>query len=200
MHFHFTLTPALDLMLSVICMYYGLRLVQRGIDMMAVGYLMISGAAFTGVFHLGGLMEFRWIHDFLSAMSQLVGTVAIGLGILAAVMRQRDQRYGAYSLAVFGPVAMYYFYEIERGPLVGLSIWAGTVFLTGWLSLAWQLILAKKLRYVVIGFAALAIAACGALMEGRISPISLLHPVDYLHIALMIALTTIYHVVTLSRE
>lgn len=119
-----TLTPILDLLLSLVSLYCAMRLLRGGYDMIAVGYMTVAAAAFIGFFDLGGMERFRWIHDFLTAVSRLTGTLAMGLGVIALLAGQRDQRYGGYILAVFGPVITYYFYVLFRGPLEGLYLWA----------------------------------------------------------------------------
>ena len=191
-----TLSPVLDLLLSLVCMYYGWRLLRGGHDLLGVGYLMIAPAAFIGFFDMSGMTEFRWIHDFLSAISRLMGTLAMGLGVVALLMGQRGQRYAAYALPVFGPAATYYFYEINKGPLEGLYIWSGSIFLIAMLALAVMLWRRGDTKYAVLSISAILLTAYVGLFLNTVPKSLPLRPVDILHISLALSYTAIYYSVT----
>jgi hypothetical protein len=77
----------------------------------------------------------------MSAVARLIGTLAMGLGVIAILTGQREQRYAGYALTIFGPTVTFYFYEIFRGPMEALCIWSGSIFLLSMLVLAvklWQ--------------------------------------------------------------
>ena len=188
-----TLTPILDLLLSLTCVYYGLRLLREEQDMLAVGYLMVSMAAFIGFFDLGGMVNFKWIHDFLSAVSRLIGTLAMGLGVIALLAGQRRQRYAGYILALSGPVITYYFYVIFRGPIEGLYLWAGCIFLLSILALAIKLWQRGHIKYSIASIAGLLLTAFVGLFSHALPQGLFLKPVDIFHISLMVSYTAVYY-------
>ena len=188
-----SLTPLLDLLLSLVCLYYGLRLLRGGHDLAGVGYLMVCTAAFTGFFDLGGMSDFRWIHEYLTAVSRLCGILAVGLGVVALVMGQRSQRIGAYILAVFGPVLSYYFYIIYRAPLEGLYLWASVIFLLAVIALAVMLWQAGKKKQAVLTLLGLIVLALAGLFSHSLPKGMLLKPVDVFHISMMLSYTAIYY-------
>ena len=188
-----SLSPILDLILSLVCLYYGWRLLHEKHDLLGVGYLMIAPAAFIGFFDMGGMTEFRWIHDFLSAISRLIGTLAMGLGVVALLMGQLRQRYGSYALSVFGPALTYYFYVINRGPMEGLYIWSGSIFLIAILALAVRLWMKGQVTYAILSISAIILTAYVGLFLNTLPKGLPLRPVDILHISLMLSYTAIYH-------
>jgi hypothetical protein len=188
-----TLSPVLDLILSLVSFYYGLRLLHDDHELLGTGYFMVSAAAFIGFFDMGGMHELRWIHDFLSAIARLMGTLAMGLGVVALLMGQRKQRYAGYILAIFGPVITYYFYEIFRGPLQGLYLWSGCIFLIAVLALAVKLWLAGNIRYAILSISGILLTAFVGLFLSTVPHDLFLRPVDIMHISLMLSYTAIYY-------
>jgi hypothetical protein len=196
-----SLTPLLDLLLSLVCLYYGMRLLLGGHDLAGVGYLMVCTAAFTGFFDLGGVHDFRWIHEYLTAVSRLCGILAVALGLIALVMGQRSQRIGAYILAVFGPVASYYFYIIYRAPLEGLYLWSSSIFLLAVIALAVRLWQAAKVKYATLTILGLTLLAAAGLFSHSLPQDMFLKPVDIFHISMMLSYAAIYHGVnTYAKE
>ena len=191
-----SLSPILDLMLSFVCLFLGWRLLSKEHDLLGVGYLMIAPAAFIGFFDMGGMTEFRWIHDFLSAVSRLIGTLAMGLGVVALLMGQRKQRYGSYALSIFGPVLTYYFYVINKGPMEGLYIWSGSIFLIAILALAVRLWIKGQVLYAILSISAILLTAYVGLFLHTLPKGLPLRPVDILHTSLMLSYTAIYYSVT----
>jgi hypothetical protein len=188
-----TLSPVLDLLLSLVCLYYGWRLLRDGHDLLGAGYLMIAPAAFIGFFDMGGMTDFRWIHDFLSALSRLMGTLAMGLGVVALLMGQREQRYAGYGLAIFSPAVTYYFYVINKGPMEGLYIWSGSIFLIAMLVLAVMLWRKGDIKYAIISISAILLTAYVGLFLGTVPKGLPLRPVDILHVSLMLSYIAIYY-------
>lgn len=188
-----TLTPLLDLLLSLVCLYYGLLLLRDKYDLIGNGYFMVCSAAFIGFFDLGGLHSFRWIHDFLSAVSRLIGTLAMGLGIISLLLSHRKQRLSAYFLTVFGYVATFYFYVIYRAPLEGLYLWAGVIFLLSVLALALRLWQRGRVKHAVLSILALMLTAVVGLFSHSLPKDLFLKPVDIFHLSLMFSYIAIYY-------
>ena len=188
-----SLSPLLDLMLSSVCLYYGWRLLNNEHDLLGVGYLMIAPAAFIGFFDMSGMLEFRWVHDFLSAISRLIGTLAMGLGVLEIVLRQRKQRYASYALSIFGPALTYYFFVINRGPMEGLYIWSGSIFLISILALAVRLWMMGQISYAILSISAILLTAYVGLFLNTLPKGLPIRPVDILHTSLMLSYAAIYY-------
>jgi hypothetical protein len=125
-------------------------------------------------------------------VSRLIGTLAMGLGIVALLMSQRRQRYGGYALAIFGPVTTYYFYVINKGPMEALYVWSGCIFLIAMLVLAVRLWIKGQVRFAIIGISAILLTAYVGLFLNTLPKGLPLRPVDILHISLMLSYTAIY--------
>jgi len=186
-------TPLFDLLLSLACLYFGYGSIGRGQDLPGLGYLMTGVAAFTGFFDLGGVTEFHWVHDYLSAVARLIGTLSLGLGLMAIVWGWREQRYAGYTLAVIGPVVAYYFYVIFRGPMEGLCLWAGSIFLLSVLALAVRLWQRGRRGYAVASVLALLLTLYVGLFLHTVPQGLALKPVDILHLSLMLSYGALYY-------
>jgi hypothetical protein len=183
----YPLSSLLDLLLSLLCCYYALRLLLLRQDLTAAGYLTVSAAAFAGCLDYADVSHTRWIHDFLSAHSRLAGTLCMGLGIVC-MLSGLSQRIALF-IATFAFPLMYYCYVYYPAPLPGLYTAAALVLLIPVLVLAVRLWRGRAL--IAIGTVA------GLLLTAALSLVPLpkdafLRPQDIFHLSLMLAYSGLY--------
>lgn len=103
-----TLTPALDLLLALVCLALAVWAARAANDFLFTGFLWVTAAATVGTLRLSGQTALAPVHDWLSLVSRGPGTLALGLGVLSRIYGPwPGQRWAASAVAVLGAALVY---------------------------------------------------------------------------------------------
>lgn len=99
---------ALDFLLGLVCLGIAWGCVRVGNDFLFTGFLWVSSAALVGAFNLAGYSQVAGTHAFLSQVGRGPGTLAMGLGVFAALYGPFvGSRWSAGGLAIFGAAVVH---------------------------------------------------------------------------------------------
>ena len=131
------LSGSLDFALSMVCLFIAFWAARKGNDFLLHGFLWVTAAAFAGAFNLGGFTQVDPTHHYLSQVSTGVGTLAMGLGVLAGTFGPLSgSRWMAPVLSIFGAGAIHF---LSTWPQLGLlNLVLGSTLLISLLVLAIQ--------------------------------------------------------------
>jgi len=187
------ISPALELILSITCYYYGALFLTRHHFLAAGGYMIIAFTAFIGMMDMAGRATFHDEHSMLTAVSRSIGMLAIGTTIICMLLRNRAQIWGSGSFMVAGVIAAFLLY---RHDLAILGWWCNAsalVFLLSLIALTVRLALSGRVRGAMAGAAAIVLFILVAAARQLVPEGGLLHTADVVHICLILAYPALYY-------
>ncbi|MBX7167824.1 MAG: hypothetical protein K1X74_15940 [Pirellulales bacterium] len=143
-----------DFALAAICVVIAVWAARAQNDFLFTGLIFVAVAAFAGGFNLGGWTQFAPTHEWLSQLGRGPGTLAMGLGVLAAVFGPwPSARWWAVALAIVGVGAVHALQGSPHFELV-LTLWGSTLLVA---------LLIAAVQALRLGRAPVAGAALGAI-------------------------------------
>jgi hypothetical protein len=132
-------------------------------------------------------------HDFFTAISRFVGMLAIGLGMIAILMRYKVSTWVSPLFFLIGSIVTLLLYRFQKPGFEVLCMAVGVVFLLSLLALVVRLFMTGKVRAAAAGLMALLLFIFIAVFHQALPEGYMLRSVDIVHICLTLAYPAVYY-------
>ncbi len=187
------LSPALDLLLCLVCLVLAILSARARNDFLFAGYMWVAAAAFAGTFNLAGQTWTHATHTWLSQVARGPGMFALGVGILAAVYGPLPaSRWLSPAVAIAGAGAIHLLSDSSH--LESVATLLGTTLLIALLVLAFKAFRQHRVGPASAALMALVLLLAAGFGVSRIplASDSAVRHVDLLHIDLIVCYVMIW--------